>query len=213
MGIITEISYQKRNKSRVNVYVDGEFYGGMSALVVAENRLRTGTVTDEERMRELMYLSEMELASDAAIKLVSRALKTERELRRYLEGKEYSPRVVDEVVNKLISYSYINDHEYAAAYAATYSSVHGKKKLSFDLRGKGVKADIIDKVLSQYYDERDTAMGLAVKYVKGKTLDRKTRKNLSNFLYSKGFEWDLYDGVISEIFESNGGCQDGECDD
>ena len=43
MGTITDLSHQKKNKDRVNVYIDGSFACGLDALTVVKNRLTVGT--------------------------------------------------------------------------------------------------------------------------------------------------------------------------
>ena len=201
MSIITDISVQKRNKSRVNIYLDGEFACGMEAIVAIENRLKVGTEISLERLRELSRESDIESAFAKSIKLLSKTLKTKYELKKYLLEKGYSDDVVDVVIDKLKSYNYINDKEYAQAYINDKKASSGKKKIYAELRQRGIGDYILDEALKTVSkeEEQQTIRRLAQKYIKGKTLDIKLKKNLANYLYAHGFEWDDYIGIINEL--------------
>ncbi|HEY8423184.1 MAG TPA: RecX family transcriptional regulator [Clostridia bacterium] len=207
MSKITEISVQKKNKSRVNIYLDGEFACGMEAIVALENRLKVGDEISIEELQELSRQSDIESAFSKSLKLLSKTLKTQYEIKNYLIGKGYSLDVIDEVIDKLKSYNYINDKEYAIAYINDKKGSNGKKKIYSELKQKGVSGGILDDALKTISkeEELETIRKLAAKYVKGKTLDLKLKKNLANYLYSRGFEWEDYIDVINELF--------GDCDD
>lgn len=202
MPIITQISIQKNNKSRVNIYLDGEFACGMEAIVVAENRLKEGMEIDEEKLKELSASSDIESAFNKAVKLISKALKTEYELKKYLVEKGYGLQTIDTVTNKLKSYNYIDDLEYAKSYINDKKHQNGKKKLLHELKQKGISDKIIDSALKLItaQEEKETIQNLINKYIKGKPLDIKIKKNLANFLYSRGFDWDDYIDMIDDIF-------------
>lgn len=202
MGIITSIAIQKKNKDRVNIYIDGEFWGGMEAIVALENRLKEGKEVDEATLLELKRMSDLETALKKAINLVTKRLKTEHEMREYLHQKGYDEDTIDAVILKLKSYSYIDDYDYTVAFVATHKNDTGRKKLRYDLKNRGVPDTIIEEVLEHIpnEEERDTAKRLAVKYLKNKSLDEKTKKSLSNYLYSRGFEWDTYADIIGQLF-------------
>ena len=202
MPIITQISIQKKNKSRVSIFLDGEFACGMQTIVVAENRLKVGMQIDAGKLKELSAISDIEAAFSKAVKLISKVLKTEVELKNYLIEKGYTLETVDTVVQKLKSYNYIDDQGYALAYINEKKHQSGKKKLYYELKQKGISDKILDKVLDTINkeEEKEVIIKLSIKYIKGKVLDIKTKKNLANYLYSRGFEWDSYIDVIADLF-------------
>lgn len=69
MGTITEISHQKKNKARVNVYIDGSFACGLEALTVVKNRLEAGMEIDEAELAAIQSESEGGRAFERAVKL------------------------------------------------------------------------------------------------------------------------------------------------
>lgn len=202
MAKITDITTQKKNSSRVNIFLDGEFACGMEAIIALENRLKIGTEISLEELQELSRLSDIESAFNKAIKLLSRMLKTQYEIKNYLTNKGYSADVVDTVIDKLKSYNYINDQEYAIAYINDKKRTNGKKKLWIELKQRGINDNILDQALNTITQEEQTQAikNLAQKYTKGKTLDIKLKKNLAHYLYSRGFEWDDYIDIINDLF-------------
>lgn len=50
--MITAIEAQKRNKDKVNLYLDGEFACSLTAESVVRARLKIGQELSEERLRE-----------------------------------------------------------------------------------------------------------------------------------------------------------------
>ncbi len=56
MPRITEIKRQKRQAERVSVFLDGEFWTGMSMDLMLELGLRSGADLTEERKREIETL-------------------------------------------------------------------------------------------------------------------------------------------------------------
>ncbi|HHW89345.1 MAG TPA: hypothetical protein GX745_00370 [Clostridiales bacterium] len=202
MSKITDITTQKNNKSRVSIFLDGEFACGMEAIVALENRLKVGMQISLEELQELSRQSDLESAFTKAVKLLSRMLKTQHELKTYLVNKGYSLDLIDIVIDKLKSYNYINDTEYATAYINEKKQKNGKKKMYFELKRKGISDSVLEKVLNKVTKEQEqqTIKRLAEKYINGKTLDVKLKKNLANYLYSRGFDWDDYIDIINHLF-------------
>ena len=82
--MITAIEAQKRNKDKVNLYLDGEFACSLTAESVVRARLKIGQELSEERLREILATSETELAFKKALDHISRAMKTEKQVKDYL---------------------------------------------------------------------------------------------------------------------------------
>ena len=82
--MITAIEAQKRNKDKVNLYLDGEFACSLTAESVVRARLKIGQELSEERLREILATSETELAFKKALDYISRAMKTEKQVKDYL---------------------------------------------------------------------------------------------------------------------------------
>lgn len=201
MGIITEISAQKKHKNRVNVYVDGEFAVALEAITVLERRLKTGDETDKTSLERLQLESEGETAFRRAAGYLARRGRTEKELRDYLTGKDYAPSVVDSTLDKLRDYGYIDDKEFVDSYVAQYADRRGKKRLRQDLALLGADEAAIAEALAEVSDQREAATRAAERYLRTRAFDA---RKLSAHLASKGFEWDDISAVVRALGGKDG---------
>ena len=62
MAVITDIQPQVKDKTRVNVYLDGRFCCGLDFVTLAEYRLKIGQEITEERLAEIQLAAEKEKA-------------------------------------------------------------------------------------------------------------------------------------------------------
>ena len=81
MKKITEIKEQAKNKKRVSVYLDGEFYCGLDLVTALKYRLKVGEFIDESRLIEIQYNSEMQTCFDKALNFISATVKTEKQIK------------------------------------------------------------------------------------------------------------------------------------
>ncbi|MGC1449451.1 MAG: regulatory protein RecX [Candidatus Sulfotelmatobacter sp.] len=98
---------------------------------------------------------------DYAIKALGRRMRTEVELRRLMHTRvEPGPRgdeVIADVIARIKQNGYLND----AAYAETYARLRqenqkfGQRRVSQDLRQKGVPASLVEKAVGESYAKTD----------------------------------------------------------
>ena len=131
MGIITEISLQKRNKSRANVYVDGEFAVALETVTLLERGLKKGEQIDLDKLKIIAEESDKEGAFRRGINYLSKRSRTIKEISDYLEGKGYSELAVNHAINKLTEYGYLGDEELAQSHVGVYGARRGKKRICF----------------------------------------------------------------------------------
>lgn len=196
MGTITEIKAQKRNKNRVSIYVDGQFLTGMQSIVALKNGLKTGAVIDEKDILQCVHESECTEAFDKCIALLSRGLKTRREIQNYLKNKSFTDGVIADTLDKLISYGYLDDGKYVDTYISVYKNARGINRLRVDLLNKGIDKNVLDEKLSALTDQTDAAQAAAEKY-------KRSHKDcdivkLRRYLYSKGFTYSVIYEVTGE---------------
>src|SRR6056297_2394288 len=110
-GRITAISQQKRQKERVNIYIDGRY--GFSLSLWAAAGLKTGDHLNSEKIRNLKTLDEKEKAYQRAAGYLSIRPRSCMEIRRYLKNKGFSPQTIESVVGQLTDYGYLNDNAFA----------------------------------------------------------------------------------------------------
>ena len=201
MNEITAITPQIKDKRRCNIYVDGRFCCGLTLEATVKNRLKVGQIVTEEQLAEIQLDSEKNTALDKALVHLSATRKTEKQIREYLTGKGYLPAVVDYAVEKLHSYNFLNDGEYAEAYVESVGKKKGGRLIRMELRGKGVSDRKIDEALSgrAKNEETDAAKEILAKYMRNKTADKETLQKAYRYLLGKGFDYDAVKTALGEF--------------
>ena len=199
MSIITKIEVQKKDESRANLYLDDVFYTGISIEAVIKNHLKKDMEIDKDTLDEIILNDEKTVAMSKAVKYMGGALKTKKQIRDYLKRKEFAIPTIEYVIDKMVEYKYLDDEEYARSFMLTYSSKYGKLKLKSQLRSKGVSETIIDTLLDEEIEIKDSLESVAEKYLKNKEINEKNIIRLARFLSSRGYEFDKINSYISRL--------------
>ena len=206
MNEITAITPQIKDKARCNIYVDGRFCCGLTLEATIKNRLKVGQIVPPERLSEIQLESEKNTAFDKALTHLSATRKTEKQIREYLSGKGYLPAVVEYAVEKLRSYNFLNDGEYAEAYVEFAAKRKGSRLIKMELRGKGISEKEIEGALDTLSEETElqSAKAILEKYMRGKTADKPTLQKAYRYLMGKGFDYE----VAKEALSAFGDCEE-----
>lgn len=201
MNEITAITPQVKDKTRCNIYVDGAFYCGLTLETTVKNRLKVGQIVNKEFLAEIQLESEKNAAFDKALTHLSATRKTEKQIRTYLQGKGYLSAVIDYVVEKLRSYNFLNDGEYAEAYVEMAAKRKGGKLIRMELRGKGISDAEIDGALESLDGETElsAAKDILHKYMRGKVADVPTLQKAYRYLMGKGFDYDVAKQALAAL--------------
>ncbi len=197
-GIITALKIQKRNKERVNVYLDDEYTLAVTAVVATG--LKKGQYLTDSQIEKLKSQDERAKAYNRALRFLGYRARSQREIERYLEDKGYSPGAVTATVERLLGERYLDDEAFARAWLEDRKRFRprGQQALRYELKQKGLGDEIIDAALADL-DE----MELAWKAVERKldqwgSLDQTNfKKKLFGFLGRRGFDYE----VIYTVFD------------
>ena len=190
MKKITDLKPQLKNSKRVSVYLNGSYYCGLDLLTVMKYRLKVGSEIEEYELIEIQKSSEAQACFNSALNIISKSVKTEKEIVDKLIKKGYLQEIIDDVLIKLRSYGFADDKNYAERYISTYKGVKGKRLLKLELKKKGVKDIDSEEALNGIESEYETALKIAEKYVKNKEKDVKTLQKCYKYLLSKGFSYE-----------------------
>lgn len=203
MSEITSIEPQKRDKTRCNVYVDGAFYCGIKLEVAVKYRLKAGMHIEKSELDEIQLETEKSQAVDKAMAHLSASMKTQKQMREFLEKKGYAPAVCDYVLEKLKYYNLIDDEQYCRAYINSVKG-KGKRALQADLIKRGADGRAIEKALGEVEEDGDEALAVLQKYMRGKEISRENLGKGYKYLLSKGFGYDTAKSALSAF---------GDCDE
>jgi len=162
--LITTLETQKNNPDRINVFLDGEFAFGISRFVGAW--LSTGQRIDESKINTLITADEKERALQSALRFIGYKQRTEAEVINKLKKLKFTSEVIDTTLNELREKKYVDDKEFAAQWIEIRgeSKPRGKNLFLFELRKKGISADVIEAAIENIPDETEMALRLGKKY-------------------------------------------------
>lgn len=197
MPKITDMQIQKNNKTRANLYIDGEFSFALEMFTVMKLGLKIGQEVSQEKLREAVLDSEQSVAFEKAMSYLARGMKTAKQVREYLTKKGYHKEVVERVIAKLMDYRYIDDEAYARLYVAQNSKTKGDRRLKQELVNKGIALAQAER-FSELDSEQtlENATQLAQKYMKNKPQDIKTLGKLQRYLIGRGYGFDIVNTVV-----------------
>ena len=129
MNTITKIEAQKKNKDRVNIYVDEEFFTGLDLELVHSLNLKKGSILDKKKLKELIDKDNLSKAKNKALRILSKAEQSEKTLRDKLS--DYDEDTINEVIEYMKELKYLDDKGFAQRIALSNSSLSrfGKNKI------------------------------------------------------------------------------------
>ena len=204
-GQITDIKVQKRDSSRVNVYLDGEYVFSLG-LVQAATLNRGDRLADEE-IAELELRDAVETAYDKTLGYLAHRPRSSAEVQRYLMGKGVAPEVRDSVLDRLTAAGLMDDSAFAQYWVENRESFRprGRRLLQQELRQKGISEGLIDDVLSDVEEDRSAYEAAVQRAHLYAHLDNETfRDKMYGFLRRRGFEYDVIAETISRLLLERG---------
>lgn len=206
MSKITKIEMQKRNKDRYNLYIDDKFFMGISEDTLINLNLYKDKKIMKEDLEKLIIEEEYSKAYSYSLYFLGFRMRSEKEIRDKLKEKEYTEIIIDDVVEKLKEFGYVNDYLFSEALVRTRinSNKYGINRIKNDLRNKGIQSDIINNVISDYFKDNleykicyDVIINNKHKYKKDEI--HKT----FNFLSNRGFTYQTIKNVIDDLSDLN----------
>lgn len=205
MAIITKIEIQKRNKERVNLFLDGEYAFSLSIELVYKEGINRNDEIDSERLKILAEHESQIRCKNSALRIIEKSCKTEKEVRDKLILKGYEDNCINKSIEFLKEYNFIDDIKYTKAFIHNKLNSEGSQKIKYKLIQKGISKEIIDQELSDLNkeNEKNTALNLAKKKFdmikKKENDDFKISGKLYRYLISKGYQYDVTSEVVKEI--------------
>lgn len=200
---VTEIT--ELSKAKVKVFIDNEF-----AFVLYKGELRTYRLKVGEEISESVYHQIVDEVLVKRAKLRCMNLLKSRDYTRFqlatkLKQGLYPDEVIQQALDYVASYHYIDDARYAEDYMRYALQTKSKKQIMLELRKKGVSSEIIEEVMMRFEEETEDKEAELIKKLLLKkkymaaTATREDRTKIVGFLYRKGFSLDKIYTIIGEI--------------
>lgn len=196
---------EKVNKSRVKVFIDGEYAFPLYNKDIILYQLEEGKDIPEEVYESIKEEIVFYRSKLKAMSLLMTMDRTEFELRQKLQRLGYPDDIIDKTIEYLYSYGYINDKNYASSHVQGRKYNKSKLVLKMELLKKGIDKDIIEETIRVQYSSDENSEDpeiLAIKKAISKKrvdLDNITwedKQKLIASLYRKGFSIDKINQLL-----------------
>ena len=216
-GLVTKISQAVRDKNRVNVYIDNEYFCSLDISQVVDFHLKEDMRLNEDELQQLKTASDFGKFYACALRYVFVRSRSSKEIRDYLKRKTlsrkvrvknsktgeyqikekpgYSVELVEPVFERLKKYGYVDDERFAKQWIENRNITKGisRKKLILELQRKGIDSQVIERTLSN--SDRDDLADLR-KIIAKKQLKYDDKRKLIQYLLRLGFD---YSDVLDEL--------------
>jgi len=200
---ITKIEEQKKNKSRLSVFIDGEFSFGADSFTILSHHLKEGDEITEEALSHIKNTAVFEDAKNYSARLISTKSYTVKAMREKLTNHIGDNETVEKTIAFLKEYKLLDDTDYARRYA--HDLIHLKKfgirQVKWKLKEKGISDMIIQNTIEEL-DSEDTISenleALVTKRLAG-NYDIKNIMKVKRYLASRGYGFDEINSAFSKI--------------
>ena len=207
--IITGISAQVKDKNRINVMVDGKYRFSLDIFQLGDLGIKVGKDYTEEELVALETESQFGKAYTRALEYSLSRPHSAKEMRDYLYRKTrdtrtktggvkkgISPEITARVFDRLVEKGHIDDEKFTRFWIENRSLKKGvsKRKLTAELRAKGVESSIIAQYLSESErTDEDELQKIIAKKRARYTDDQK----FMQYLARQGFSYDDIKSALS----------------
>ncbi|MFC1513928.1 regulatory protein RecX [candidate division KSB1 bacterium] len=202
---IESIEKLKRRKNRFKcIFASGEFIE-LPDFMIVKYSLSEGKSISEKTFNELFSEAAIEKGKEQAFRLLSYRARSKNELKNRIVQSGLGINTAETVVNDLEKIKLIDDEEFAFSFVRDIINRKpaGEFLVKNELKKKGIKEDIINKVVNKVFSEIDR-IELARKGMRQwiarhpKTGLVERRKKIADFLYRRGFSWSTIEEVVGD---------------
>jgi regulatory protein len=199
---ITGIKLQKKNRNRVNIYINGEFSFGLSRFTAAW--LKEGMELSDEKISDLLEQDKFEVAYQRALNYLKYREHSREEILRYLRKNKVSEEVAEQVTTRLQENGLLDDVRFTQMWIENRIEYRprSRRALRLELRRHGIDDEIIEQSLTTV-DENEAAYKAAKKYahrLENKDWDE-FRQKLYGYLGRRGFNYETSKSIINQVWE------------
>ena len=199
--IVTNI--EELAKSRSKIYIDGEF-----AFVLYKGELRLYGMKVGAQLSQSDYQTIVNEVLPKRAKLRSMNLLkskdyTKEQLKRKLREGFYPEAIIDEAIEYVKSYHYIDDYRYCIQFIEYNAVAKSRQRMIRDLGTKGVDREVILKAMDELSENASlySEDKLIIDFIKKKkfdiqTTDNKEKQRIMRYLYGKGFSMESINKAI-----------------
>ena len=200
---IEKLERSKHKQERVLVYLEGGDVLRITEGELLRFSLYVGLDIDDKTVVELQRSGARSETRARAANMVSARPLSRRELVKRLCEKGADGADAEAAADWLEEIGALSDADYAAMLVRHYGGMgYGEAKLRDELYRRGVPRELWEDALSKSPDPREAILRVLAQKTKGRAIDEKERKRLSDMLLRRGFPWSAVRAVLAEFCEN-----------
>ncbi len=192
--------------SLVVIYTDHKIKYKLNENVIKILDIYVGKELSDQEIEKIISEDNITRGKEYLLRLLSRRIYSRYEISGKLNYKGYPINIIAQLILWLENNNYINDELFAKMWAQfrLQNKPIGRYKLNQELRIKGIKQEIIQKVIDKTYNEIDE-LTLARNLIKNKTASSEIKnirinpKKIYNFLLRRGFSGEVSKNIYDEL--------------
>ena len=185
------------SKARVRIFLEEEFSFVLYKGELRSCRIAEGEELEEEILREIMTQLLPKRAKLRAMNLLQKRSYSVSQLRDKLVMGGYPAQVVQEAIEYVASFNYVNDDSYACDFIECSKEHKSKRRIFQDLGARGISGEIAERAWEQMAGEDEEGLEreqirrwIEKKHFSPETASPKEMRSMTAFLYRKGFTID-----------------------
>jgi len=200
MPTITDITRQRRAETRYSVYVDGRYAFALTDLELSTSGLRPGQELTSAEVERYQKQEGETKAYMAAIRYLGTRPHSKREIRDFLQRKNYTDAAVDAALERLGQLRLIDDEQFAAAWIADRQALRprSRRRLASELASKGVSREDIQVQLEGLGEEAELQSALMVVRKKRRLPQYADPEKLFGYLMRQGYSPEISQRALHE---------------
>ena len=183
------------SKNRYQIMIDGEFAFVLYKGELSSYKVKKGENISRESYNEIVEKVLTKRAKLRAMNLLTAKAYTEKQLLDKLKKGQYPLCCIEQAIQYVKSYGYIDDAQYAADYLFYHGGEKNKRQLLLKLRQKGISDEIAEKAYEDYCqtgfapNEEDLICSYLNKKRFDPAGDEKEKNKMIRSLLQKGFSY------------------------
>ncbi|MDD3803438.1 MAG: RecX family transcriptional regulator [bacterium] len=195
---ITKIERAKKNKFKINIFIDGEFSFSVYEDVFLKMKFRSGMEIDSDFIETAKKESEFEHGKHYLLNILSRKNYTEKELMAKLLTRNIDKKTATALIEKIRKMGFLDDEKYMKDYFEYLKGCEKYSKLEILYKMKTKFSDnenlkMFEEMLRDY-DEKAVLLKLT-----GKIKQPADAKSVTAKMARKGFRYEDISNVLRTI--------------
>lgn len=196
--IVTDVI--ELDKKRSKVFLDGEFAFVLYKGELRDYKIKVGSDLSLNTYDEITGTVLSKRVKLRAMNLLQKKDYTEKQLRDKLNEGLYSQELVDEAIDYVKSFRYLDDDRFARDYITYHMSMRSRNRIIQDLVQKGIGKDILMPIMEEIYEKAGSESGedveleqiqkLLIKKHYDKDMEYKDKQKIMAFLMRRGYSMD-----------------------